>query len=143
MILVAKCPVLWVSKMQTETALSTMMAEYIALSTGMRDLIVLKRLAEEVSAHMGLADDKVATIKAKTVVHEDNNGALTLANLEPGRSTPTSKFFNVKYHWFREQLKPKHIEIVKVQSDEQLGDIFTKGLRFVKFREMRKKLCGW
>jgi hypothetical protein len=140
---VAKCPVLWVSKMQTETALSTMMAEYIALSTGMRDLIVLKRLAEEVSAHVGLADDKVATIKAKTVVHEDNNGALILANLEPGRSTPTSKFFNVKYHWFREQLIPKQIVVVKVETNDQLADIFTKGLKGVKFKEMRLKLCGW
>jgi hypothetical protein len=45
-ILIAKFPILWVSKMQTEMALSTMMAKYIALSTGMRDLIVLKRLAE-------------------------------------------------------------------------------------------------
>jgi hypothetical protein len=31
-ICIAKCPVLWVSKLQTETALSTMMAEYAALS---------------------------------------------------------------------------------------------------------------
>ena len=92
---------------------------------------------------MGLLDDKVATIKAKTVVHEDNNGALTLANLEPGRSTPTSKFFNVKYHWFREQLIPKQIVVVKVETNDQLADIFTKGLRGVKFKEMRHKLCGW
>ncbi len=92
---------------------------------------------------MGLSDEKIAVIKTKTVVHEDNSGALTLAKLEPGRSTPTSKFFNVKYHWFREQLKPNHIEVAKVETTEQLADIFTKGLRKDKFREMRLKLCGW
>lgn len=142
-ICIAKCPVLWVSRLQTETALSTMMAEYIALSTAMRDLIPFKRIAEEVCSHMGLSDDKIAVIRTKTVVHEDNNGAMTLAKLPPGRSTPTSKFFNVKYHWFREQLDPEQITIVKVASDEQLGDIFTKGLRKDKFVEMRFKLCGW
>ncbi len=142
-ICIAKCPVLWVSKLQTETALSTMHAEYIALATAMRDLIPFKRIAEEVCRHMNLSKDKLAVIKTKTVVHEDNSGALTLANLEPGRSTPTSKFFNVKYHWFREQLKPNHIELRKVASDEQLGDIFTKGLRKIVFEMMRLKLCGW
>ena len=123
--------------------MSTMMAEYVALSMGMRDLIPLKRLTEEVVKHMGLSSEKIATIQAKTVVHEDNNGALTLANLEPGRSTPSSKFFNVKYHWFREQLKPNSIEVKKVSTDAQLADIFTKGLRGVKFKEMRRLLCGW
>lgn len=142
-ICIAKCPVLWVSRLQTETALSTMMAEYIALSTAMRDLIPFKRIAEEVCSHMGLSDDKIAVIRTTTVVHEDNNGAMILARLPPGRSTPTSKFFNVKYHWFREQLNPLQIKIVKVASDEQLGDIFTKGLRKDKFIEMRFKLCGW
>jgi Reverse transcriptase (RNA-dependent DNA polymerase) len=142
-ICIAKCPVVWVSRLQTETALSTMMAEYIALSTAMRDLIPFKRIAEEVCTHMGLSEDKLATIRTKTIVHEDNNGAMILAKLPPGRSTPTSKFFNVKYHWFREQLHPEQIRVVKVASDEQLGDIFTKGLRKDKFGEMRKKLCGW
>jgi hypothetical protein len=37
----------------------------------------------------------------------------------------------VKYHWFREQIKPNHIKMRKVSIDEQLGDIFTKGLRRV------------
>ncbi len=65
-----------------------------------RDLIPLKRLAIEVGDLMGLSDSRLATFKAKTVVHEDNNGALTLANMEPGSNTPTSKFFNIKAHWF-------------------------------------------
>jgi hypothetical protein len=99
-ICIAKCPVVWVSRLQTKTAFPTMMAEYIALSTAMQDLIPFKRIAEEVCIHMGLSEDKLVTIRTKTVVHEDNNGAMILAKLPPGRSTHTSKFFNVKYHWF-------------------------------------------
>ncbi len=72
------------------------------------------------------SDDKLAVIKTKTVVHEDNNGALNSST----------------YPWFREQLKPNRIEVMKVETTEQLGDTFTKGLGREKFREMRLKLCG-
>ena len=35
--MVGKCPVHWVSKLQSEVAVSMMEAEYIALSTAMQD----------------------------------------------------------------------------------------------------------
>jgi hypothetical protein len=73
-ITIVKCPVLWVSRTQKEMVLSRMMAEYIALSIRMRDLIVLKWLTEEVCSHMGLLDERLVT-----VLDGDNNGTLTLA----------------------------------------------------------------
>jgi hypothetical protein len=45
----------------------------------MHDIIPFKRIAEEVCLHMGLSDEKLAVIKTKTMVHEDNSEALTLA----------------------------------------------------------------
>jgi transposase InsO family protein len=140
-IVIGGCPVLWTSKLQTEIALSTMQAEYIALSMSMRDLLPFKDLVEEVCRHMGLDHKKLASIK--TTVHEDNAGALTLANLPPSRVTPKSKHYGVKVHWFRSKLKPGRIEVVKIGTDDQLADIFTKGLRTTKFAEMRLKLLGW
>jgi hypothetical protein len=50
-------------------------------------------------------------ITFKMTVLEDNQGALTLAKLEPGRTTPRSKFYAIKHHWFRSWLKPKEIEL--------------------------------
>ena len=41
-------PLLWVSKMQTQIALSTMEAEYIALSQSMRDLIPIREVLKEI-----------------------------------------------------------------------------------------------
>ena len=38
----ADCPILWVSKLQTEIALSTFHAEYVALSQSLRDLLPIK-----------------------------------------------------------------------------------------------------
>ena len=41
-------PLLWASKMQTQIALSTMEAEYIALSQAMRDLIPIREVLKEI-----------------------------------------------------------------------------------------------
>ena len=48
-ILYQGCPILWVSKMQTQFALSTMESEYLALSQSMRDLIPLREIMKEVN----------------------------------------------------------------------------------------------
>jgi hypothetical protein len=48
MIKFCNVPVLWVSKMQTQIALSTMEAEYIALSQSMRDLIPICEALKEI-----------------------------------------------------------------------------------------------
>ena len=137
----AECPVIWVSKLQSDIALSTMEAEYNALSMAMKDLLPLQRLVHTVAGAVGL--DVEDLIEMKTTVWEDNSGALTLANLEPGRMTPRSKHYGVKYHWFRSHLKPNNIQVVKVDTNDQQADILTKGLRTQRFEENRKQLLGW
>ncbi len=74
--------------------------------------------------------------------HEDNVGALALGKLEPRRMTPLSKHYGIKYHCFREHIGPRRI-VVKIDTDDQLGDLFTKGLTKIKFSRLRKKLMGW
>ena len=46
-IMYARCPLIWSSKMQTTISLSTMEAEYVALSTALRDVIFLLELVKE------------------------------------------------------------------------------------------------
>ena len=137
----AGCPVLWTSKLQPDIATSTMEAEYNALSTAMKDLLPLRHLLMAVADGVGINRNSLATFK--TTVWEDNNGALTLARLEPGRMTPRSKHYGVKYHWFRSHLKPNAIEIEKIESEAQEADILTKALRTDKFIANRRRLMGW
>ena len=127
--------------MQTETAVSTMHAEYVVSSMTRRNLLPFRTLFEETLRVVGLPSHKTAMIKTK--VYEDNRGCKILAMMEPGRTTPNSKRFHVKLHWFREQLIPNEIEVVSIDSDRQLADIFTKGLRRLKFETNRNDLCGW
>jgi hypothetical protein len=140
-ILLAGCPVLWKSKLQTEIALSTMEAEYVALGQSCKDLFPLLDQINELGAAVGLPVSKETLLH--TTIYEDNVGALTLGRLEPKRMTPRSKHYAIKYHWFREQIGPRNIKLVKVDTKNQLGDIFTKGLGFVPFSYLRSKLMGW
>ena len=143
-IMLAGCPLLVRSVLQSETSVSTMMAEYVALSTAMRDMLPLKRLVETISKVV-TGDEKVK-VTTLSDVFEDNNGALTVATLP--KITPQSKFFAVKLHFFREHVKtdsnPKgEIHIKKIETTNQLADLQTKGLVEAKFVPLRNKLMGW
>ena len=78
-------------------------------------------------------------------IHEDNVGALLLGQLEPRRMTPRLKHYAIKYHSFRERIVSSDtpISLVKIETKEQLGDIFTKGLGRVPYEYLQKKLTGW
>ncbi len=80
-ICLSNCPVLWKSKLQTEIALSTMEAEYVALSTLCRDLFPLIKLTNKLCAALQVKMHTETQMHIK--IHEDNIGALTLGKLEP------------------------------------------------------------
>ena len=132
------CPLLWTSRLQTEIAASTLEAEYIALSSGMRELIPIRGLYQSLAQHMHFNDAKCVV---KCTVFEDNQGALALASAP--KITPRTKHIGVKYHFFREYIISGKISLEYVPSAQQQADILTKGLLAVKFQTLRKLLCGW
>ena len=134
----ANCPIHWVSKLQTEIALSTLHAKYVALSQSLCDLLPLKSLVHEVVTALKLPNDLKYT--TKSTMFEDNQGAITVASSP--RLTLTSKHIAIKYHWFRGHIG-KEFEIEHVKSEKQLADLFTKGLQGVHFSRIHKLLCGW
>jgi len=124
---ISSCPVLWITWLQDGIALSTMESEYVALSMAMRDLLPFKILVQSIfTGGVGLKKNQEYNILC--IVFEDNAGALALANLELPRTTPRFKHYAVKYHWFRACLRPENIRVLKVESERQMADIFTKGL---------------
>jgi hypothetical protein len=134
------CPIQWNSKLQTEIALSTTEAEYIALSQAMRELIPLRRLLLEIVTEMKLPGITDSVIKS--TVFEDNNGAISTATAV--KMTPRTKHIAVKYHFFKSYLHAgTGITIAKIDTNLQKADIFTKGLAPHKFAEIRKLLCDW
>jgi hypothetical protein len=83
--MIGSTPVIWSSKMQTEIALSTCEAEYIALSTAMKVLLPLRELFKSLSEALKISRDEVAKVFA---VWEDNDAALKLATSQFPNMTP-------------------------------------------------------
>ena len=79
--------------------------------------------------------------KTHSTVFEDNEGAIALANSP--KMTLCTKHIGIKYHFFREHVKSGNIGIQHVSSENQIADVFTKGLTVIKFERLRKKLLGW
>ena len=140
-ICICGCPILWKSQLMQPIASSTMQAEYNALSMAMKDVLPLQELFRTVGGSLGISKDHLTTFK--TTVHEDNQGAQKLANLDPGHNTPRSKHYGVRTHWFRSHLKPNNTVVAYIKTQLQKADILTKGLPREKFVEIRKLLCGW
>ena len=57
--------------------------------------------------------------------------------------TARTKHIGIKYHWFRSKIKSNEIEILRVSTDLQWADIFTKGLTRYDFEDKRKLFMGW
>ena len=139
-ITVADCPVLWKSSLQQMTAQSTMEAEIIALAQSCKDLFPIMDIVESMASVVGLPNPKTSM---HVSIHEDNAGALILAETLPPQFTPRSKHYALKTIWFREEIVKRGIKLFKISTVEQLGDIFTKSLTKVTFEYLRKKLQGW
>jgi hypothetical protein len=133
-------PVLWQSKLQTETALSTMQAEIVALAHCCRELFPIMDMVSSLAKAVGLPTEPTSM---HVSLHEDNSAALILAKMIPPQFTPRSKWYHVKTIWFREQIRKRGIDVVKIASIDQLGDMFTKGLARPLFENLRRKIMGW
>ena len=106
-----------------------------------KDLFPIVDMVKSLCSAVGISCESVAQLHIK--IHEDNVGALTLAGLEPRRMAPRSKHYAIKYHWFREHVAARRIQLVKVDTHNQLGDLFTKGLPFPAFSHLQSMLMGW
>jgi Reverse transcriptase (RNA-dependent DNA polymerase) len=132
------CPLVWASRLQTVFALSTAEAEYIALSTALRDVIPMMDLLKEMK-EMGYNVQTHPTVHCK--LFEDNSGALEQARVAKYR--PRTRHINAAWHHFRSYVADKLISILPIDTKSQLGNIFTKQVSLEDFVRFRKIIFGW
>ena len=137
-IMLNDCPVFWKSQLISAVCLSTLEAEYCALSNSLKTLLPIKRLLEEILVMMEAGGESVAA-RVQARVFEDNQGALLLARNH--RVTNRTKYFLVKWHWF--WTHANELEFVKVESMNQRADFLTKGLPRDVFEHNRRLTVGW
>ena len=107
---------------------------------GMRELIPIIDMVQSLAVAEGR---QTGVVNMKVSVNEDNLGALVLAETLPPQFTPRSKYYATKTIWFREEINKRGIKLLKFDTTEQLGDIFTKGLSQPTFENLRSKIIGW
>ncbi|CAJ1933824.1 unnamed protein product [Cylindrotheca closterium] len=135
----AGCPIVWASKLQTLVALSTTEAEYIALSSSLREVIALMNLINELKS----LDFKLSVDTPKVIctVFEDNRSCLEIATNH--RTRPRTKHLSIRLHHFRSHVLAKTIDIKHISTKEQLADIFTKPLARDQSIKLRDRFMGW
>ncbi len=142
------CPIHWASKLQSEIALSTTEAEYIALSMATRELLPLRRILQEINQHslihLPIPDQYNITRSSKlqaTIVFEDNASCIVLAHSEGSKQR--TKHISIKWHHFRDQIRNGNIKIVKIDTHSNWDDILTKPLGPQKFQKLRELIMHW
>ena len=109
-------PIAWTSKKQPCVATSTTHSEYIACYAVATEVIWLRRLL----ASIGIPQTKPTTI------FTDSQSAMRLA-LNPEFHSRT-KHVDVKFHFLREQVVLRSIDIQYLLTQQQIADIMTKAL---------------
>ena len=115
----------WKSRKQNSVTTASTFAEYVALSEAVSELKYIKELLETFNVRL------IKTID----VYEDNAGAINIAKY--GNFTKNSKHIEVHYHYVHECVRDKVINVIKVNSDDNIADMFTKALCREKFERFR------
>jgi hypothetical protein len=132
-------PLVWRSQLQSEISLSTLEAEYSALSQSLRTLLPLRTLLIEVAQAIGLDPTLRATIHCRAF--QDNQSSHLLATTH--RITNRTKYFLVKWHWFWHHVDKGHVDIDRINTLLMRADGLTKGLVRDLFEKNRKLNQGW
>ncbi|GJZ64239.1 hypothetical protein Tco_0620660 [Tanacetum coccineum] len=117
----------WSSKKQKSSAISSIEAEYIALSGCCTQILWMRSQLTD----YGLEFKKIP-------LYCDNKSAIALCcnNVQHSRS----KHIDVRYHFIKKQVKNGVVELYFVRTEYQLVDIFTKALPRERFEFLINKL---
>jgi len=108
----------WKSRRQPTVALSTMEAEYMALTNATKELKWIKTLLAELS-HSNSNDDP-------TDLFSDNQSAIALAKNPVSHAR--AKHINLRHHFIREAIQDKVIWVQYIPTAEMTADSLTKAL---------------
>ena len=115
----------WSSRKQSSVALSTVEAEYMALSVATQEAIWLRHLQEELGV----------TNTGPTLIYEDKQGSY-LHGEESCVSQENEACLD-RYHFVREAVEQGTITLEYCRTDDMLADSFTKALARDQFEKLR------
>ena len=114
--LLAGGAVSWSSKKQATVALSTAEAEYIAAT----------HAAKQILWHQSLFNELEIPQPETSVLFSDNQAAITISHHSEFHAR--MKHINIAHHFLCDLVESGMIEIIYIQTHENLADVFTKEL---------------
>ena len=102
-------------------ALSSAEAEYVAATLATQEAVWLRALLSD----LGFPP------QSATRLNEDNKSCIEMA--KNPKFHARTKHIDIRYHFVRESIENKDIELVYCKSEDMLADIFTKPLPGPKF----------
>ena len=123
-------PISWMSKQQREVALSSMESEYYAAGYAIQEAIWVDSLLEELKMRV----DK------PMVIQDDNNSAILFSDHPTDHAR--TKHIKRRYHFVREAVANKEVELVKKITEYNLADLFTKPLNVKRFQMLRDRMLS-
>jgi transposase InsO family protein len=127
-VFLGNCLISWSAKKQPVVSRSSTEAEYRSLAIVTAKLYWLRMLFCEL----------LIPLRAAPVIWCDNVSALALAT-NPVYHART-KHIEVDYHFVREKVLNKDVSLAFISTDDQLADVFTKGLSVARFLLLKSKL---
>jgi hypothetical protein len=118
----------WSSKKQPTIALSNTKAEYRGAIIVACEIVWLQKLLSDLGQ----------SVDVPIVIYCDNISSILLVN-NPVYHART-KHIEVHYHFIREEVLAKEIDLIHVSTKDQVVDIFTKALSTYELRKFRKML---
>lgn len=107
----------WKSSKQQTVALSSTEAEYIALASTTQEALWLLQLCTELG---------IVKKGATCTLYCDNQSAIKLAELSGFR--PRSRHIDIKYHFIRQHIEKKNIQVNFVNTEANIADVLTKAV---------------
>ena len=116
--------VAWQSRLQKCVALSTTEAKFIAITEACKEVLWLKKFLEE----LGLKQERY-------ILYCDSQSAIHLSKNSTFHSK--SKHIDVRYHWIRNVLDMKLLQLEKIHTDDNSSNMMTKTLSRDKHEKCR------
>ena len=117
----------WSSKKQPVIALSSTEAEYVTATSAAQESLWFQALLKE----LGHEQETI-------IIHEDNEACINLS--KNPQEYKRTRHIQVKYHFIRSLVQARKIKLQYCKTQDQLADIFTKGVNGPRLRQISKLL---
>jgi hypothetical protein len=127
----------WNSILQKTVALSSCEAEYMGLKEAVKEAIYLNATYIYIINNLNLNKYINNPTNIPTILTDSESARKLSENPEYHKR---SKHIDIQYHFIRDNIRNKKVQIIYINNKEQLADGFTKGLNTIKHKAFIEQL---